>query len=105
MQMNAKIGRIISSTLGNLDYFEISEEEAPDLALNTNKGIVEITINEEEYEEAEYEESSSMMESNAISLGELQGEEFTVDNENEDVKEDWVLPIIQKDMIYKKSIF
>jgi len=28
-----------------------------------------------------------------------------VDNENEDVKGDWVLPIIQKDMIYKKSIF
>jgi len=46
-----------------------------------------------------------MMKSNAISLGELQGEEFTVDNENEDVKGDWVLPIIQKDMIYKKSIF
>ena len=28
-----------------------------------------------------------------------------MDNENEDVKEDWVFPIIQKDMIYKKSIF
>ena len=28
-----------------------------------------------------------------------------MDNENEDVKGDWVLPIIQKDMIYKKSIF
>jgi len=46
-----------------------------------------------------------MMKSNAISLCELQGEEFTVDNENEDVKGDWVLPIILKDMIYKKSIF
>ena len=38
-------------------------------------------------------------------FGDLQGEEFTVDNENKDVKGDWVLPIIQKDMIYKKSIF
>ena len=45
------------------------------------------------------------MESTTISLGELQWEKFTVDNENEDVKGDWVLPIIQKDMIYKKSIF
>ena len=46
-----------------------------------------------------------MMESSAISLGELQGEEFTVDNESEDVKGDCVLPIIQKDMMYKKFIF
>ena len=46
-----------------------------------------------------------MMESSAISLGKLQGGEFTVDNKNENVKGDWVLPIIQKDMIYKKSIF
>ena len=29
-----------------------------------------------------------MMESSAISLNDLQGEEFTVDNENEDVKGD-----------------
>jgi len=46
-----------------------------------------------------------MMESSAISLGDLQGEEFTVDNENEDVEGDWDLPIIKKDMIYKKFIF
>ena len=47
-----------------------------------------------------------MMESSEISLGDLQGEEFTVDNEIEnDVKGDQVIPIIQKDMIYKKSIF
>ena len=46
-----------------------------------------------------------MMESSTISLDDLQGEEFIVNNENEDVKGDWVLPIIQKDMIYKKSIF
>jgi len=35
-----------------------------------------------------------MMESSSISLGDLQGEQFTVDNENEDVRGDWVLPII-----------
>ena len=45
------------------------------------------------------------MESNSISLGNLQGEEFIIDNENEDVKGDWVLPIIQKDMMYKKFTF
>ena len=45
------------------------------------------------------------MESSSISLGDLQGEEFVVDNDHEEVKGDWVLPIIQKDMIYKKSIF
>jgi len=46
-----------------------------------------------------------MMESSAVNLSEPQGEEFTVDNENEDVKGYWVLSIIQKDIIYKKSIF
>ena len=67
---------------------------------------MEITIDEDEYEEPAYEESSHMMESSEISLGDLHGEEFTVDNEIEkDVKSDWVIPIIQKDMIYKKSIF
>ena len=45
------------------------------------------------------------MESSSISLDDLQGEEFVVDNENEEVKGDWVLPIIQKDMMYKKFIF
>jgi len=37
-----------------------------------------------------------MMESSSIILGNLQLEEFIVDNENEDIKGDWVLPIIQK---------
>jgi len=46
--MNAKIGRIITS-LKPKEAFEISEEEALDLALNNNKGIVEITVDEEEY--------------------------------------------------------
>ena len=46
-----------------------------------------------------------MMENNSISLGDFQGEEFVVDNENEDFKGDWIFPIIQKDTIYQKSIF
>jgi len=45
--------------LGSLDYFEISEEEALDLALK-NKGTVEIVM---EDEESDYEEMSHMMES------------------------------------------
>ena len=44
------------------------------------------------------------MESSSSSLGDLQGEEFIVDNDHEEVKGDWVLPIIKKDMIYRKSI-
>ena len=43
---NRKNNKLIE-TLGSLDYFEISEEKALDLALNNNKGIVEITIDEE----------------------------------------------------------
>ena len=56
MQMNARIGKNnkLIEILGSLDYFEISEEKALDLALNNNKGIVEITIDEEEHEETEY---------------------------------------------------
>ena len=46
-----------------------------------------------------------MMESSSISLGDVQGEEFTVANENKDIKGDWVLLIVQKDMIHKKFIF
>ena len=67
---NRKNNKFIE-TLGSLDYFEISKEEALDLALNNNKGIVEITTGEEEYEETEYEKSSYMVESSAVSLGEL----------------------------------
>ena len=90
--------------MGSLDYVELSEDKAVDLALSTNKGIVEIIL-DNEYEESDYEETSHMMESNSVSLGDLQGEEFVVDNDHEEVKGDWVLPIIQKDMVYKKSIF
>jgi len=46
-----------------------------------------------------------MMESSSVSLGDLQGEQFVIDNNHKEVKGDWVLPLIQKDMIYKKSIF
>jgi len=71
--------------LGNLDYLETSEEDAIDLALKSNKGIVEIVM-EDEHEKCDYEETSHIMESSSISLDDPQGEEFTVDNENEDVK-------------------
>ena len=47
--------------------------------------------------------TSHMMESSSVSLGDLQGEEFVVDNAHEEIKRDWVLPIIQKDMISKKN--
>ena len=46
-----------------------------------------------------------MTESSSICLGDFQEEEFIIDNENKDVKGDWVIPIIQKDMIYTKFIF
>jgi len=89
---------------------ELSEEEALDLALNNNKWIVEIIL-ENEYEESDYEETSHMTEISSISLGDLQVEELVIDNENKadnknkEVKGDWILSIIQKGMIYKKSIF
>ena len=78
--------------MGSLDYFELGEDEALDLALK-NQGIFEIVL-QDEYEESDYEETSHMMESSSISLDELQGEEFIIDNESEDVKVDWVFPII-----------
>jgi len=40
-----------------------------------------------------------------LTFGDLQEEEFVVDNDHVEVKWDWVLPIIQKDMIHEKSIF
>jgi len=90
--------------VGSLVYIELSDDEVLDLILNNNKEIIEIIL-DNEYKESDYKETSYMMESSLISLDDLQGEEFAVDNENEEVKGDWVLPIIQKDMIYKKSIF
>ena len=56
---NKKNNKLIE-TLGSSEYFEINEEEALDLALNNNKGIVEITIEEEE--EIDYDEASHMVE-------------------------------------------
>ena len=53
--------------MGSLDYVDISEEEALDLALGKNKGIVEIIL-DNEYEESNYEETSHMMESSSDSL-------------------------------------
>jgi len=66
---NKKNNKLIE-TLGSLDYFEISEEEALHLALNNNKGIVKIVM-EEEIEETNYEETSHMMKNSSISLGDL----------------------------------
>jgi len=60
---------------------------------------------EDENEESHYEETSHMIEVVQLVLAIFKGEEFIVDNENEVVKGDWIIPIIQKDMIYKKIIF
>ena len=91
-------------TLDNLDCFELDEEEALDLALKNNKEIVKIVL-EDKYDESDHEETIHMMKSSSISLDDLQGEEFVVDNKNEEVKGDCVLFIIQKDMVYKKIHF
>ena len=91
-------------TLGSLDYVELSEDKALDLALSNNKGIVEIIL-DNEYEKSDYEETSYMMGSSFVILGDLQGEDFIVDNDHEEVKEDWVPPTVQKDMIYKNLSF
>ena len=72
--------------MGSLDYIELSEDEALDLALNNNKGIVEIIL-DNEYEESDCEETSHIMESSSIILGDLQEEEFMVDNETKMSKE------------------
>jgi len=89
--------------LGGVDCFEFSEEEALDLTLKNNEGIIEIVL-KDKYEESEYKETSHMMENSSISLCDPQGEEFIIDNENEDVKGDWVLAIILKDIIKKKNL-
>ena len=41
---------------------------------------------EDEYKKSDYEETSHIMKSSSISLGNLQGEEFVIDNQNEEVK-------------------
>jgi len=45
------------------------------------------------------------MESSSICLGDIEAEEFIVDNKNKNVKGAWIIPIIQKDMIYKNPSF
>jgi len=47
---NRKNNKLIE-TLESLDYFKLSEKEALDLALNNNKEIFEIIL-EDEYEES-----------------------------------------------------
>jgi len=86
MLTNVKIGRI-TNLLKSLDYVELSQDEALELALGNNKGIVEI-IEDNEYEKSDYEQTSHMMESSSISLGDLQEEEFVIDNDPEEVKGD-----------------
>jgi len=89
---NRKNNKLIKA-VGSLDCFEISKEEALDLILKKNKRIIKIII-EYEYKESDYEKTSHVMESSSISLGDLQRKEFTEDNENEDIKGDWILLVI-----------
>jgi len=79
--------------LDSLHYFELSEEETLDIALKYDERIIEIAL-EDEYEESDYEKISHMMKSSSISFDHIQWEEFIMDNENEDVKGDQILPII-----------
>jgi len=68
--------------------------------LKKNNGIVQIVL-EDEYEKSDYEKTTHAMESSLICFGHLQGEEV-VDYENKEVKGDWILLTIQKDMIHAK---
>ena len=69
--MNAKQkNNKLFKTLGSLDYVELSEAEALDLALSNNKGIVKI-IMDNEYRESDYEETSHVMDSSLVSLADL----------------------------------
>jgi len=69
---NRKNNKLIE-TLESLDYVELSEAEALDLASSNNKVIVEIILDNES-EESDYEETSYMMESSSVSLDDLRGE-------------------------------
>ena len=71
---NGKSNKLIK-TLGSLDYFEFNEEEALDLTLKNNNGIVKIIL-EDAYKDNDYEKTSHIMKSSSISLGDLQKEEF-----------------------------
>ena len=101
--MNSFLNYIEHSFSGTVaDQYDSLSEDGKNTTLGNNKGIVEII---EGNEESDYEETNHMMETSSVSLGDLQGEEFIIDNDHEEVKGDWVLSIIQKDMTYKKSIF
>jgi len=86
MQKKRKNNKLIE-TLRILAYLEIRKVEALDAALINNKGILEIVV-EDEYDESDYEETSHMMKSSSIRFGDFQGEKFTIDIDNEDVKGD-----------------
>ena len=73
--------------MGSLDYVELGEDEALDLVQCNNKGIIEIIL-DNEHEESDYEETNHMMKNSSISLSDLQGEKFSIDNENKYVKGD-----------------
>ena len=77
---NKKNNKFIE-TLDSLNYFELIKIEPVDLAQENNKEIVKIGL-DDEYEENDYDETSHMAESNSISLGDLQEEEFFVNNEH-----------------------
>lgn len=47
---------MLIETLGCLYYFELSEDEALDLALKNNKGIVKIVL-DDEYKDTNYEKN------------------------------------------------
>ena len=85
-ECKSKQNNKLIETLGSLDYFEFSKKEALDLALK-NKSIIKMVL-EDEYEESDQEETSHIMESSSISLGDLLGEEFILNNENEAIKGD-----------------
>mgnify|MGYP000988156972 CR=1 FL=1 len=97
--------------LGSADYIEIEEEEALNLAIANNKGIVEIIEEEIETEDEddevdESEEELNFMICEDVSIGSLRGETFTIDNEQEkEIGQDWIMPIVHKKEIYQNSIF
>ena len=65
MKCKSRKNNKLIETLGRLDYVELSEDEALDLALGNSKGTVEI-IEDNEYGESDYEETSHMMESSLL---------------------------------------
>ena len=121
-----KANHKLMEALGSWDYIEIPEDEALELALTNNKGILEIIEeeidnNEEndeyEYNEESYEEINNMMEgqsdseneedSGKTTIGQLKNADYAI--EESDVAQmkhgSWNFPQITKDKIFKKSLF